>query len=182
MTDAVWAEMLSFIRWTAATFPHEKIWLREHPGSPFSPADLAAIGDWPNIRLMPSEKAPLDDVLAGCRIAAAMDSTTILEATASGVVPLILSVNGFDHYSPNIAVEGAAVDVSDFSAAREALRRLIDDEAYRLSFSEALERVSRRFFARDRDEALAAIVAEIEGVRRRERGSPRWASTFGRRA
>jgi glycosyltransferase involved in cell wall biosynthesis len=98
-----------------------------------------------------------------------MYSTTILEAAATGAVPLILNVNGFDHYSPNIAAEGGAVEVQDFAAARTALSRLMLDEKYWFSFDAGLDRVRQRFFARDRDAALAAIVSEIETLRRRRK-------------
>ncbi len=43
------------------------------------------------------------------------------------------------------------------------------DEEYWSSFDPALDRVRQRFFARNRSEALAAIVAEIEALRRQSK-------------
>jgi len=164
-----WNGMLDLIAWTARSFPDREVRVREHPGAPLTAFELATVEGPPNIRLMPAEQATLEQVLAGCCVAVSMYSTTILEAAAVGAVPLILNVNGFDHYNPNIAADGAAIEVRDFAEARTALSRLIQDDEYRLSFGAALDRVRQRFFAGNRDKALAAIVAEIEKLRQAPR-------------
>ena len=68
-------------------------------------------------------------------------------------------------------LEAITVDslVVNFAEARTALSRLIQDDEYRLSFGAALDRVRQRFFAGNRDKALAAIVAEIEKLRQAPR-------------
>jgi hypothetical protein len=165
VTPLAWREMLGLISWTAMTFPDWQVLVREHPSGPLTETEIAQIGHFCNIQMAPDDQIELDAVLGSSAIAVAMDSTTILESTAAGVVPLILNVNGFAHYSPNIAADGAAIEVDNFRDARSALRRLIEDEEYRRSFARALERVSRHFFARDREGALGAILVEIEKLR-----------------
>jgi predicted metal-dependent HD superfamily phosphohydrolase len=169
ITEAAWSHMLDLIAWSAREFPDSEVRVREHPSVPLAEPDLAIFNGLPNIRMAHPELETLNEVLVGCRVAVAMYSTTILEAAATGAVPLILNVNGFDHYSPNIAAEGGAVEVQDFAQARTALSRLMLEEEYWSSFDVALDRVRQRFFARDREEALAAIVAEIESLRRQAR-------------
>jgi hypothetical protein len=166
ISDSAWNHMLGLIVWTAREFPDTEVRVREHPSAPLTESERATFDGLPNARLVPPEQETLNNALVGCRVAVAMYSTTILEAAATGAVPLILNVNGFEHYNPNIAAEGGAVEVQDFAAARTALSRLMLDEEYWSSFDAALDRVRQRFFARDRDEALAAIVAEIEALRR----------------
>jgi hypothetical protein len=173
ITDKASNGMLRLISWSAHQFPDKEIRVREHPSAPLTAAELATFDALPNVRLVSAEEVTLDDALAGCRVAVAMYSTTILEAAATGAVPLILNVAGFEHYHPNIAADGAAVEAEDFAAARSALSRLVLDDEYLFSFGDALDRVRQRFFARNRNEALAAIVSEIEALRRERRaGKP----------
>jgi hypothetical protein len=172
MTETAWTRTLEFIRWAAIAFPQTEMRVREHPGSPLSQAELETFQGMPNIKLTPPDQTSLDEVLAGCSVVVAVDSTTLLEGAATGAVPLILNVKGFDHYNPDIASAGGAIEVRDFTQAQDVLARLLRDEAYRLSFGAALERLRERFFARGRHEALAAIVEEIEKLRHRAGEGP----------
>jgi hypothetical protein len=169
MTELAWSSMLELIAWTARTFPDTEVRVREHPSAPLLASELSVFGSFPNVRLKGPEEASLDDALVGCRVVVAMDSTTLLEGAATGAVPLILNVTGFAHYNPNIAADGGAIEVQDFAAARSALSRLVLEDEYHASFADALDRVRQRFFARNRDEALAAIVSEIEALAREPR-------------
>src|SRR6202035_1411099 len=102
ISDTAWNHMLELVAWTAKEFPGGEVRVREHPSAPLTAFERATFDGLPNVRLVPPEQETLNDVLVGCRVAVAMYSTTILEAAATGAVPLILNVNGFDHYSPNI--------------------------------------------------------------------------------
>jgi hypothetical protein len=167
ITETAWSGMLALIAWAAHTFPDAEVRVREHPSAPLSEADLTVLRGIANIRLMPPEEASLDQALLDCRVAVAMYSTTILEAAASGVVSLILNVNGFDHYHPNIAADGGAVEVNSFEDARIALGRLMEDDNYCSTFGDGLDRVRSQYFANNKDQALTAIVDQIEMLRRR---------------
>lgn len=167
MTEEAWQGMLDLIVWTATRFPSCEIRVREHPGAPLAPQDREYISASSNVRLMVPERFKLNEVFSGCRVAVAVNSTTILEAIASGVIPLILDVGGWGGYYPDVASEGAAVEVSGFPKAQTALERLVDDDGYCESFAPAMKREQRQLFARYGNEALAAIVAEIEGNRLR---------------
>lgn len=165
LTEQTWRGMVDLIVWSAGRFPDREIRVREHPGVPLAPEDEQRLKAAGNVRLMSPGKFSLQDVFAGCRVAVAINSTTILEAAASGAVPLILDVSGFGPYHPNIAEKGAAVEVRDFEEARNALERLMDDDTFCASFGETLERERPLLFAQNGEQALEAIAAEIEDKR-----------------
>jgi hypothetical protein len=164
MTEAVWGAMLDFIVWAAEAFPDYEIRVRDHPGEPLLPADIARMTAAINVRMTSPDTVSLRDALSGCRVAVAMTSTTILEAAASGVVSLILDVNGFGPYNPNLASEGAAIEVTNFSDACVALERLASDDGFCRSFATSLDLARQSLFARDSEHALEAIVDEIRGA------------------
>jgi hypothetical protein len=168
MTDEVWRGMLDFIIWTANRFPDREIRVREHPGIPLARDEIEYLAAAANVKLMIPGQFSLNDVFSGCRVAIAINSTTILEAIASGVVPLILDVGGFGKYYPDVAGEGAAIEVTEFAAARTALERLTGDDAFCATFAPSLEREQRSLFARHGERALEAIVAEIQSPRSRQ--------------
>jgi hypothetical protein len=164
LTEAAERGTLELIIWAAKRFPYSEIRVREHPGSALDAADARRLMAIENVRMMSPAEFALKDVFSECRVATAITSTTILEALASGVVPLILDIGGFGSYYPNIAADGAAVEVSDFDAARIALERLMSDDAFCASFAPRLDDVRQHLFVRSGDQALDAIVGEIRQV------------------
>jgi hypothetical protein len=161
LTEEAWRGMLDLIAWSARRFPRCEIRVREHPGEPLAPADEERLKAAGNVKLMSPGEFSLKDLFAGCRVAVAINSTTILEAAASGAVPLILDVSGFGPYHPNIAGEGAAVEVTNFEDAKAALERLVQDDQYCTSFASSLDRARESLFAKNGKQALDAIVEEI---------------------
>ena len=161
ITQAAASALLELVVWAAERFPNRQIRVREHPNAPLAREDLARLAGAANVRLMPSRDASLEQVMAGCDIAVSIFSSTILEAAAAGIIPLIVNVAGLPHYSPDIARDGAAIEVKDFEMARAALVRLDEDLDYAASLAAALDTVKTRYFARD---ALPAIVAEIQNL------------------
>jgi hypothetical protein len=166
ITERAWRSMLEFIELASREFPENEIRVREHPGEPLQPDDESRLKALPNVRLMSPATSPLVDVLSGCRVAVAMNSTVILEAAASGIVPLILDVAGFGPYHPNIASDKAAVEVTSFCSARRELTRLMLDDAYCASFAQPLDDVRGGLFLKNGDVALQAIAAEIRDLSR----------------
>jgi hypothetical protein len=164
LTEAAWRSMLDFIACTAQAFPDFEIRVREHPGEPLRENDAARLTAVANTVLMPPNKFSLCDVLSDCRVAVAINSTTLLEAAASGVIPLILDVSGFGPYHPDIAGDKAAIEVTDFADARAKLERLLTDDRYCASFAKPLEQAQRGLFAQTGKSALNAIVAEINQI------------------
>jgi hypothetical protein len=117
-----------------------------------------------NVRIMPAGTSSLTEVLEGCDVAVSIFSTTILEAAAMGVIPLIVNVAGLPHYYPDIAREAAAIEVKDFTAARQALIRLIEDDTDAKRMEGRLEIVAGHYFAKGGAAAAAAIATEIHAL------------------
>lgn len=165
-----WAseEFLGFIEWTAATFPDRTVLVRDHPSSPLDDRDRARLGAHRNLEFTPPEKATLDEVLSRCAVAVAIYSTTILEAMAAGTLPLILNFTGLPHYNPDLAKDGAAIEVKTPADARSVLGRLMSG-LEQPAFYAGREAVVHRYFACDRDAALGNIVDEITSARHRPR-------------
>jgi hypothetical protein len=167
ITARAWSELLKFIEWTARQFPIHEVRVREHPGEGLKSEDVARLSALPNVKLMPPAHYPLADVLSDCRCAVAINSTVVLEAIAGGIVPLILDVCGFGRYSPDVGRDGAAIEVRDFCDARQALKRLMDGDAYAASFAAPLDHVRKGLFARHGQEAVQAIAEEIDAIARK---------------
>jgi hypothetical protein len=165
ISEKVWRSMLDLIEWAAKTFSDYEIRVREHPGESLRDADAKRLKGVANVRLMPPDVVSLSDVFSDCRVAVAVNSTTILEAVASGVVPLILDTIGLGPYQPDIVGLGAAIEVKNFQDARKELGRLANDNEFCTSFADNIDMVRRRLFARNGEPALRAIVSEINQVR-----------------
>lgn len=161
ISDEAWDEMLAFTGWTAARFPQREVRVREHPGGPLTSSERERLCRFPNLRLMSPKEATLNDVLEGCAVAVAIFSTTILEAAASGAVPLIVNVTGLPHYYPDIASEGAAIEVKDFSAARDAMVELLENERHLSALKTHQPAMRQRFFPLAGNPARAAVVEAI---------------------
>lgn len=164
ITDDAWQSMLELVVWAAQRFSDWEIRVREHPSAPLSVQELAMFSGLGNLRLMPSKDWSLDEVLLGCRIAVAVYSTTILEASATGAIALIINVTGMPRYIPDLAAEGAAIEVHDFEAAREALFGLSQSDDWSKSIRQRFGAMTKRFFACGAPEAMAAITTEIRSL------------------
>lgn len=166
LTDGVAQCVMDLIVWAAEQFPDCEIRVREHPGEPLPDSDVERLRRAGNIRVMLPNEFSLKDVFLDCRVAVAINSTTILEAIASGVVPLILDVGGWGPYYPNVADEGAGIEVNNFADARVELERLMSDDRVCASFAPALDNVRQRLFAHNDEQALDVIVDEIRKIGR----------------
>lgn len=164
LTEAVAQGVMDLIVWSAEQFPDREIRVREHPGEPLPEKIVEHLKTAKNIRVMLPSEFSLKDVFLDCRVAIAINSTTILEAVASGVVPLILDVGGWGPYYPSVVGEGAGIEANNFADARTELERLVSDDGFCASFGPALDRVRQRLFAHDDNQALEAIVGEIRQI------------------
>ncbi len=130
ITEAAAQGMLDLILWAAEKFPDREIRVREHPGEPLPKADADRLKQAANIRLTFPGEFSLERCSLGLSGRGRDQFTTILEALATGVVPLILDVGGFGPYSPGVAERGAAIEVRNFDDARIKLEKLVNDDRY----------------------------------------------------
>ncbi len=164
ITSQAAKSMLGLAVWAARQFPSREIRVRPHPGGPLSEAEEKCLSLAPNLRIMPASFASMEEVLENCDIAVSIFSTTILEAAAAGVIPLIVNVAGLPHYNPDIARDHAAVEAQDFETARQALSRLCEDRAFSAGIGARLAGITGRYFARNGMQAMAAMVNEINAL------------------
>ncbi len=153
-TAEMYWQFLDLARWTAESFPGVPVFLREHPQIPLSESEKAPLLRLPNVRFAPSREAPLRDVLRASRLSIAIYSTTILESIAGGVVPLIVNATSLPRFWPDVAAEGAALEVASFQAARHAIGRVASEPDFLKPFQQRLPEVRRRLFAHDGPDAV----------------------------
>jgi hypothetical protein len=164
ISNAAWLAMLDLISWCARQWPQREILVREHPASPLNAQELAMMGKEPNIRLCRAQDMPLVEVLDRSAVSVAIFSTTLIEAAARHVVPLIVNVTGAPRYCPDLDALGVGIEVADFEAAKVAMSRLLTRP---VPETPAAHRdVMRRFFATDTDAALDNIASAIKKARK----------------
>jgi len=154
ITPRAWREMLEFVHWTAVTWPDREVLVREHPASPMTAQEQAALMALPNIVLCPSAAMPLDAMLRRSGIAVAFFSTTLIEALAYDALPLIINITGAPNYVPDLAAMGVGIEVKDFDGARAAMARLCADQTPERT---RIPAILPRFFACSSAQALRNI-------------------------
>lgn len=164
ISNAAWLAMLDFISWCARQWPERDILVREHPASPLNAEELSMIGKEPNIRLCRAQDVSLVGVLDSSAVSVAIFSTTLIEAAARHVVPLIVNVTGAPHYCPDLDALGVGIEVPDFDAARVAMSTLLGGPLPTTLM--VRQEVVRRFFAADTDAALDNIASAIKKARK----------------
>lgn len=160
ITPGAWAAMLDLVAWTADSFPDHAVLVREHPGAPLTPDETAVFAGRRNIEVVPAAVVPLADVLARCKVAVSIFSTTLIEAVGAGAVPLIINLTGSDRFCPDLEAAGAGIEVKDMAAARAALGRVLGGEEP--GMVAAMRGLRRRLFAATGAEALRHIEHAID--------------------
>jgi len=130
LSESRFFEFLNLIEWTAITFPSTPVLVRAHPNYPLPDEFEQRFARCKNIRLMHPKTHQLADVLAASRVAVAVFSSTILEAISVGVLPIVCNLSSLPRYSPDIDKASAGIEVHGISETKEALHRVIENEAY----------------------------------------------------
>jgi hypothetical protein len=172
ITAAAWAAMLDLVAWSAETYPDRPILVREHPGAPLDADERAVLARFSNIMFTPADTHPLAEVMIQCRVAVSIFSTTLLEAAASGAIPLIVNVTGLERFLPDLEALGAGLEVKSAQDAKLALDRIIGPAGDALAL--ALEPASRAFFARLGSPACDAIKSVIAAAEEAAAGDLAW--------
>ena len=159
ISEADWQGMLGLVEYAATSLDGARVLVRDHPNAPLTPAELDRLLAHATVRHAPPGAVSLHAALEECDIVVSIFSTTILEAIGAGAMPLIVNVTSMPTYYPDVAAEGAAIEVKDFAAARAALAGLWSSGAAR--HADALERMQRRLFAAAGADALRRIAAHL---------------------
>jgi hypothetical protein len=132
---------------TADELPGVAVVVREHPGAPLPARDRDELALRENVVFAPPSTAGLRDVLDAVSVAVSIYSTTLVEAAALGVIPLIFAVTSLERYLPDLAAIGAGVEVRSEEAAFAELRRLVTDADARREFEPGMGSIRDDYFA-----------------------------------
>ena len=159
ISDEAWSGMLGLIEFCARELPGVRVLVREHPNGPLTMDERARLGALPAVELVPPGEITLQSVLRRCDVVVSIFSTTILEGIGVGAVPLVVNATSMPSYYPDVAAEGAGIEVKDFAGARDALRMFWSQGTAR--YAAGIAAMQRRLFAHGGAEALARIVSHV---------------------
>jgi hypothetical protein len=131
----------------ADELPDVAIVVREHPGAPLAERDRAEFELRDNVVFAPPSTARLRDVLGAVSVAVSIYSTTLVEAAALGVIPLVFAVTSLERYLPDIAAIGAGLEVRSEQDAFTQLSRLVADADARREFEPGMASIRDDYFA-----------------------------------
>jgi hypothetical protein len=143
--------------------PDRRVLLREHPGYPLDRSDVP-LSALRNVEFVPASSHSLGDVLAQCRVAVSVYSTTLLESVALGAPSVSYNVTELPRYLPDFAAAGAGIEEREHNAARAAIEQLLVDDAFLASFAPGITAVRNLFFAGAPADAAQRIAREITGT------------------
>lgn len=100
-------------------------------------------------------------------MAVSIYSTSLVEAAALGVVPVVFNPTSMPHYSPDLAALGAGVEARTLEAAEEAIVRLTQDATATAALGPGLEAFRARFFAASAQPAddVVTVLEELAASR-----------------
>ena len=159
VSDDAWSAMLDLIEFCARELPGARVLVREHPTAALDGDELRRLLALPGVELVPPDRVPLRPVLARCDIVVSIFAATILEGIGAGALPVIVNTTSMPSYYPDVAAEGAGIEVKDFAAAREALRELWSQGIDR--YAPRIAAMQRRLFTHCGSDALEQIVAHV---------------------
>lgn len=160
LTKECFNEFLDLIPWAAHTFKNAEIRVSEHP-TVRNTQKLQELSSYKNVAFVSSRTHSLQEIIGGNDVSLSIYSSTILESIAVGSIPLIVNVTSMPRYSPDVANAGAGIEVHSAEEARIKLAELVSPGALE-PFRAPMKKFREEYFARGGDEALRAIVHEIE--------------------
>jgi len=161
LNEKAWRDHVKLAVWTAKTYPDTKVIFREHPLYKILEEDRKKIEQYENVVFMNSDKYKLDEVMAASQVSVSIYSSTILESVAAGVLPIIFNVTSFPNFFPDIAKEGAGIEVKSFEAAQETISKLLNNPEIINGFRKPMMDFQNKYFAFNKETALQNIIKEI---------------------
>ncbi len=160
-----WNQMLDLAILTAKEFSEISVLVREHPQFPLPLEDKTKLSQFSNLKLVPSSQYPLAQVLEMSCLMVAIYSTTILEAIALGVLPLIFNVTSLPAYFPDVCRAGAGIEVKSLAEAQETIRKIVTEADYTAKYQPSMEAFIKKYFSiNGSQKAVEKIIAEILDV------------------
>lgn len=157
----------------AALFPSAQFVVREHPGYPLQAERKRTFNQLNNVRFSDPAHESLSDLISRSALVISVFSTVLLEALALDVPSLICSIGAMKRYQPEIAAEGAALEVSSIDEAREALSKLISTPNLLDEMKQRIPAVKGKFFSPGTAAQTISSILEstVSGTADRQPGS-----------
>lgn len=154
----------------ALEHPGTEFVAREHPSYPVPPALRRVLAAQPNVSFSDPVQQPMADLVQESRLVVSVFSTVLLEAMAMGVLPLICSIGSLPRYEPDLAAEGAAIEVFSVQAAQQAIRDLLAGSLRLDGHLDSMRAAASRYFAAS--DAAGFIADAIAGSAKIPRQQP----------
>jgi hypothetical protein len=138
--------------------PDVPVYFRPHPLVPLDSASKRQLTRWPNVIIQKAADVSLDQALSIARVSVSIYSTTILESIAAGTVPIIFNMTTMPHYCPDVAAKGAGLELRTLDDAVAAIDRLLSDDLYLSSFTEAMARFAEYYFCARGTDAIVNVI------------------------
>lgn len=144
----------------AVEHPSATFIAREHPSYSVPSEMRQALAALPNVRFSDPVQQPMAELVNDSALVVSVFSTVLLEAMAMGVRPLICSIGSLPRYEPDLAAEGAAIEVFSVQAAREVIRGLLAGSLHQDDRLDSMRSVATQYFAAcDAAEFIAGTIA-----------------------
>ncbi len=143
--------MLEMTARVAAAYPSQHVLVREHPNRGVSDDERALLDGFANVSWNDPNEIPLCDFLAQSAVVVALSSTTLLEATVVGAVPVVVNLRPNQRHNPDLHAAGAGLQAEGIAEAERLIARLITDDAYRRAFRAPMRRFAAHYFRQDGD-------------------------------
>lgn len=120
--------------------------IREHPSSKINQSFKIEISKLKNAFISYPEENSISKDLESIDISVSVFSSVIMESIALEVVPLICSFGSLPKYIPEIAKEGAAIEVFNLNDAKKELNKLLKNKKYLNNFKKCICKVKSNYF------------------------------------
>ena len=121
--------------------------IREHPSSKINQSFKNEILKFKNALISYPEENSISRDLESIDISVSVFSSVIMESIALEVVPLICSFGTLPKYIPEIAKEGAAIEVFNLTDAKKELNKLLKNKKYLNDFKKCICKVKSNYFS-----------------------------------
>ncbi|MBO8219526.1 hypothetical protein [Prochlorococcus marinus] len=132
--------------------------IREHPSSKINKNFKNEISKFKNVIISYPEENSISNDLESIDIAVSVFSSVIMESIALNVVPLICSFGTLPKYIPEIAKQGAAVEVFNLNDAKKELEKLLNNKKYLKEFKKSICKIKSDYFS---DKNTIKIIKDI---------------------
>lgn len=140
-------DFIDLLIWAAKTYPDQKFIVRAHPGFPVPQSAEAHIRACANIDVSSAATESIALVLQRSYLAVSVFSTLLLEALPFGVVPLICSIGSMGKFYPDIAAQGAAIEITTLEDAKHELSQIIQNPSYLTPYFKSLPNEAEKYFS-----------------------------------